>query len=283
MGTFLLLAASTLAWAGPCDTDTTGIGVGPVTVGFLDGDLGVPRRVCGRSEVAFAPGGSAVVDTANFYGHIVAGGTFDGSWAPTANTEVYASVEAVRYDSVITPISASYLGFGHVAVGATQRLWTGETAAIAVHGRVVAPTAVGLYQNAWPLGLDVGVAGTWAPVESLSVHADVGGLGSAAVSAGPAFPRGGARVTVGAAWHPVRPFALVLDVTSGFGYTAPVDVVAGSLGVRVGVGKRVGIELGAAVPLVGRERALAAGELKVNVRLGKLADSVAPVVPVPTP
>jgi hypothetical protein len=87
----------------------------------------------------------------------------------------------------------------------------------------------------------------------------------------------------GAAWRPVRPFAVVLDVTSSFGYTAPVDVVSASLGVRVGIGERVGVELGAAVPLAGRERALAAGELKVNVRLGKLPGAVETVEPVPTP
>ncbi len=279
------LAASTLvgpALAGPCEADTTGIATGPVPVGFYDGDLGVPRRVCARSEVSLAPGGLAVVDTANFYGHIVAGGTLGGSWAPTRRTEVYASVEAFRYDSVITPIPATYMGFGHVGVGVTQRLWDDDSAAIAVHGRVVAPTAVGLYRNAWPVALDVGVAGLWTPAPAWSLHADIAGLGSAAVSHGPAFPRAGARVMVGAAWQPVKPFAMVLDLASGFGYTAPVDHVAGSLGLRVGLGERVGIELGASVPFVGRERSLAAGELRVDVRLGKVGDPVTPL-PEPTP
>ncbi|MDP2314315.1 MAG: hypothetical protein Q8P41_15540 [Pseudomonadota bacterium] len=278
MGAFILLVSLVdIAYAGPCESDTLGIATGPVTVGFQDGDLGVPRRVCGRTEVGLAPGGSAVVDTANFYGHIVAGGTLEGSWAPSRRTEVYVGVEAFRYDSVITPIPATYMGFGHVNLGATQRLWENDTLALAVHGRAVVPTAVGLYRNAYPVGLDVGVAGLWAPLDTVRVHADVGGLGSAAISHGPALPRAGARVMVGGEWQPARHFAVVLDVTSIFGYTAPVDVVAGSLGLRVGIGKRVGVELGAAVPLAGRERALAAGELKVNVRLGKLEGHIAPV------
>jgi hypothetical protein len=288
MGASLLASAwlastvfSSTAWAGPCEADTTGLASGPVTVGFQDGDLGVPRRVCGRTEVAFAPGGLAVVDTANFYGHIVAGGSLEGSWAPSRRTEVFASIEAFRYDSVITPITATYMGFGHVAVGASQRLWDNDTLAVGLHGRVVAPTAVGLYRNAFPIGLDVGVSGLWAPLPTLRVHADVAGLGSAAISHGPALPRAGARVMVGGEWQPVKPFALVLDVTSGFGYTAPVDLVAGSLGLRFGIGERVGIELGASMPFAGRERALAAGELKVNVRLGKLEGYVAAPKPVP--
>lgn len=279
MGALLLLASA--AWAGPCETDTTGIATGPVTVGFHEGDLGVPRRVCGRTEVALAPGGLAVVETENFYGHIVAGGTLEGSWAPSRRTEVYASVEAFRYDSVITPIPATYMGFGHVGVGVSQRLWDNDTFAVGLHGRVVAPTAFGLYQHAFPVGVDVGVSGLWAPLPTLRVHADVAGLGSAAISHGPAFPRAGARVMVGGEWQPVKPFAVVLDVTSGFGYTAPVDVVAGSLGLRFGIGERVGVELGAAFPFAGRERTLAAGELKVNVRLGKLEGHVAAPAPVP--
>ncbi|MDP2307014.1 MAG: hypothetical protein Q8P18_13400 [Pseudomonadota bacterium] len=286
IGALVLLASvfgSSVGWAGPCETDTTGIATGPVTVGFQDGDLGVPRRVCARSEVGLAPGGLAVVDTANFYGHIVAGGTLEGSWAPSRRTEVYASVEAFRYDSVITPIPATYMGFGHVGIGASQRLWDNEAVAIGLHGRVVAPTAVGLYRNAYPIGLDIGVSGLWAPLPTLRVHADVAGLGSAAISHGPSLPRAGARVMVGGEWQPVKPFALVLDVTSGFGYTAPVDSVAASLGLRFGIGDRVGIELGASVPLAGRERTLAAGELKFNVRLGKLEGHVLPPEPVVAP
>lgn len=264
------LALSSTAWAGPCETDTTGLATGPVTVGFQDGDLGVPHRVCGRSEVGLTSGGLAVVETENFYGHIVAGATLEGSWAPTRRTEVYASIEAFRYDSVITPITATYMGFGHLGVGASQRLWDNDAFAIALHGRVVAPTAFGLYRHAFPFGLDVGFSGIWAATSTLRLHTDVAGLASAAVSPGPAFPRAGARVMIGGEWQPVKPFALVLDVTSGFGYTAALDHLAGSLGIRVGIGDRVGVDLGASLPFVGRERTLAAGELKFNVRLGRL-------------
>lgn len=280
----LLTLFAGLAWADPCaTTDSSGfatgpIPTGPVPVGYLDGDLGVAHRLCGRTEVSLGAGGLAVVDTANFYGHIVAGGTLSGSWAATDRTEIYAAIEAFRYDSVITPIPATYMGFGHVSLGASQRLWESDNFGIGAHGRLVVPTAVGLYRNAYPLGLDLGVSALWAAHRTFRVHGDVGGLGSAAISAGPALPWAGARVTVGAEWQPVRPFAVVVDLDSAFGYTDAVDHVAGSLGLRAGIGKRVGLELAASYPFAGRERALATGELRVDVRLGEL-----PEEPKPTP
>ncbi|MFN7145094.1 MAG: hypothetical protein ACK4YP_15060, partial [Myxococcota bacterium] len=109
-----------------------------------------------------------------------------------------------------------------------------------------------------------------APLSSFRVHGDVTALGSAAVSRGPAGPRGGARVTAGVEWQPARPFAVVADLNAGFGYAAPLDHVAAAIAVRAGIGKRVGVELGATLPLAGRERTLAAGELRVGMRLGKL-------------
>jgi hypothetical protein len=260
------LLLSGLAYAGPCDLPDTGVATGAVTAALYDGDLGVARRVCGRTEVALEGGGLAVVDTANFYGHIVAGGTVEGSWLANPKTELFASIEAFRYDSVITPIPATYMGFGHVGLGASERLFDNDTLAVAAHGRLVLPTAIGLYQHAYPLALDLGVGAEWAPVQVFHVHADLGGLGAAAISKGPALPGAGATATVGAEWRPGRHFALVLDGRAGFGYTAPVDVIAASLGVRVGVGKHFGIELDVTKPLAGRDRTLAAGELRAAYR-----------------
>jgi hypothetical protein len=273
----LSLLALSAAWAAPCANDNTALPAGPVAVGFADGDLGVARRLCPRTEVGISGGGLAVVETENFYGHIVTGGTLDGSWAASHKTEVFASIEAFRYDSVITPISASFMGFGHTALGATHQVWRDEKAILGVHGRLVLPTAVGLYRNAWPLAMDLGVGARWQPVRTLEVHGDIGALGSAAISAGSAGPRAGATVTAGVAWNPVKPFALVADVDAGFGYTAALDHLAAAVALRGALGQRVGIELGVTLPLAGRERALAAGELRVSTRLGPLpSDAPAP-------
>lgn len=268
----IALLALFTAQASPCSDDLSGIAYGPVSVGFQDGDLGVARRVCGRTEAALAAGGLAIVETENFYGHIVAGGTLEGSLAVSERTEVFTTVEAFRYDSVITPIAATYAGFGHVGIGATHRFVDADNVAVGLHGRGVFPTAVGLYRNAFPIGLDVGVGAAWAPLSTFRVHGDVTALGSAAVSRGPAGPRGGARVTAGVEWQPARPFAVVADLNAGFGYAAPVDHVAAAIALRAGIGKRVGVELGATLPLAGRERTLAAGELRVGMRLGKLPE-----------
>lgn len=262
-----LLAAA--AWAGPCDAPTTGIATGPVTVGFQDGDLGVARRLCPRTEVALAAGGLAIVETENFYGRIAAGPTVEGSWAFSERGEVFVGVEAFRYDTVITAIPAAYAGFGHTALGATYRFWENDAVGVGAHARTVLPTAVGLYRNAWPIAADLGVGVQWAAHPTLRVHGDATGIFSAAISPGPTLPWGGARVTGGVEWQPVQPFGVTLDLDAGFGYAAPVDHVAAALALRTGIGKRVGVELAVAYPFAGRERALAAGELRVDVLLGK--------------
>lgn len=259
------------ALAGPCDV-TTGIATGPVSVGFVDGDLGVARRLCPRTEVALTGGGFAIVELENFYGRIAAGPTLEGSWAFSDRGEVYAGIEALRYETVITPIPADYLGFGHTSLGATYRFWETEAVGVGAHARAVLPTAVGLYQNAWPVAADLGVGVQWAAHRTLRVHGDATGIFSAAISQGPALPWGGARLTGGVEWQPVRPFGLTADLLAGFGYADPVDHVAAALGIRTGIGKRVGIDLAAAYPFAGRERALASGELRVNVVLGKVGE-----------
>jgi hypothetical protein len=251
-----------------CDAVTDGFTEGPIVAGFQEGDLGRARRACTRTEASVSGTGYVIADTANFYGHIVAGGHVDGSLAITRHTELRLEIEAVRWDDVITPIASDWLGFGHTTLGVSQVLLERPTAALTLTGDVVFPTAFGLYENAHPFGIDLGVAGVWDVARPLRLHAAVSGLGSAAISHGPAFPQGGVDVTAGAEWRPAKAFGLVADVQSGFAYTAPVDVVAAGLGLRFGV-KQVGISLEGMVPLAGRERALASAELRVAGRFGR--------------
>lgn len=250
-----------------CDLlPTAGLSTGPVTATLADGGLGRARRVCARSEVGGAAKGLLLVDTENFYGHVVAGAVFDGSWALDEKTELFGQLELVRYDSVISAATASYLGPGHTTLGATRRLDDDGPFAWGVTGKLVLPTAFGLYRNAFPLALDVGPV---AQVGSGMFRAHGGLLlkGSVQASRGPAFPRAGLSPTLGGAFVPGKAFAAVLDVQSSFLYDAPVDHLSLAPGLRFAA-KRVGIDVAATLPLAGRERALTGIELRTVGRLG---------------
>lgn len=258
----MLALLASLAFASPCLDD--GMPEGPVIGGFLDGDLGSPHRACGRTEAGFDGSAYAVIETENFYGHLIGSGTFDGSVA-LGTTELFATLEAVRYDSVITPIPGSYLGLGHTTLGVSHQVSSSDTRVLAVNGRLVLPTAFGLYHNAYPLAADIGFATRLKAAERLFVNTQLGLLGSLAVSGAPQ-PRGGVAATLGGEWRAGRAFALALDVNGTFGYTAPLDVLAAALGIRFSDGKRFGFEIAATVPLVGRERSLATLDLRASVR-----------------
>jgi len=256
------------AMADVCDEIGYGMAQGPVTAGLLEGDLGRARRVCSRAEVGLSGGGLLVVDTMAFYGHLLAGFTLDGSLPIGQRFEIFGSVEALRYQQVITPIPASYLGFGHTALGASYRFVARPKWSLAVHGKVVLPTAIGLYRNAWPLASDLAVAVLLQLRPGIRVHAEAGVADSVALSKGPAYPEIGAVVTAGIELQPFHGFAFVADVHGGFGRQAPVDVVAAALALRFSDGKRFGFDVGATVPLAGRERAAMTLDLRASLRLG---------------
>ena len=263
IGLLTLLAGP--AWATPCEIED-GMPVGPVTAGLLEGDLGRGHRACPRSEAALGGGGMAVVDTANFYGHLQAALVLDGSLRIAEHTEIFAALELFRYDQVIGAIPATASGLGHTAFGLSQLLVIRDNLAISSSGKIVLPTASGLYDNAWPYAADVGLAGAWTPHQRVRVHGYASLLGSVALSDGPGQPRGGVLMGVGAQARVARPFAIAGDLTAGFGYEAPVDVIAAGLALRFVVKGAYGIEGGATVPLAGRERALATADLRLSWR-----------------
>lgn len=241
-----------------------GLPTGPVSAALLDGGLGSARRACPRTELAIAPRALLLVDTPNFYGHIVAGLQLDGALALDADTELFGRLELVRYDSVISAVTSSALTPGHTTLGATRVLHD-EGLALAWTSKLVLPTALGLYRGAWPIGLDTGLAGQWAS-GPWGVHGQLTVLGSAALSRGPALPRAGLAPVLGGAVRPTPGVEVVLDVQSMFLYTAPIDVVALAPAVRLGLGDAWGAALGGTVPLAGRERALTAVDLRVTWR-----------------
>lgn len=266
-----------VALASPCEQLPDGLPDGTLTPWLVDGGLGRAHPVCARDELGVGAQAYLVADTANFYGHIQLAGVIDGRWAATDRVEVFGAVEAVRYDQVIGALTSDALGIGHTTVGASVAAWSNEEHALAVNAKAVLPTAVGLYENAWPIGADLGLGWVWARSERLRVHGQVTALGSGAITAASAQPRVGATVNAGAEWRFVKPLALVGEVDAGFAYTAPVDHLAVGVGLRAKVGKRGGLELGGVVPLAGRERALASAGLRGSWRLGKLPDEPVPV------
>ena len=69
---------------------------------------------------------------------------------------------------------------------------------------------------------------------------------------------------------PAPQFAFVADVLGQFGYAAPVDVFAAALALRFSDNKRFGFEVGATIPIAGRERAAVRIDLRASVRFGPI-------------
>lgn len=264
------LLASPLAHADPCDAYGYGIPQGPVVAGLQEGDLGRGRRVCERTEFGVGGGGALIADLANFYGDLSAGLTLDGSLA-LGRGELFASFQAFRYELVLEDLAASAVGLGETALGGGYRFLATDRFTLGVNGKVVLPTAAGIYQNTWPFGWDVGLSGLVEVHPRVHLHGHAGVLASAAASKGPTQPRVGGVVTVGADLRPAPGFALVLDLHGDFGYTAPLDVLAGGIGLRFSDLERFGFEVGATLPLAGRDPTAVSLDLRASVLLGAYA------------
>lgn len=256
------------AGADPCRAFRYGMPTGPVLAPLLDGGLGRAHRVCGRSEVAVRGGGLLAIDKPDFYGRVTAGLNLEGSYAPTRTTEVFAGLEALRFDTVISSLAASRLGLGHTYLGAAHRSVLGERTSLGVNGKLVLPTAPGLYHNAWPVSLDLGFAGQFAPTGWLHFHGQIGLLATVVASRVAPSVRLGAALTGGAEFLPIRRLAIAADLHTMVGYTDVLDTVAGAVALRTSGLRRFGLELAGTVPFAGRLRTQAAVMLRASVYLG---------------
>ncbi len=241
---------------------------GPVVAAFQPGDLGAPRRLCTRDELAFGGGGVIVADADHFYGHIVATGDLSGSYAVREDTELFFNAEIVRSDGILGAIGSSSLAPGHLSLGAMHAFAPLDNFGGALHGRLVLPTAIGVYQHGHPFGLDVGFTMAQPLVGRLYAHEDVTLFGQAVFGGGTGGLRGGVGVLAGVEWSAGKAFGLVGDVHAGFGYATAIDEVSIAPGFRFAGGKHFGAELSALVPVVGRARTpLAAADLRLSWRL----------------
>lgn len=250
----------------PCATDLRSRPIGPLQVSALDGQLGMPYRACPRAEVAIGGDALIVADTANFYGNVRASGRLRASMLLDPNVEGFVSWEPLRYQTVISSVSAAYLGLGYLSYGVTARISAEKGRVYAITGRMVLPTTSGLDQSSQPLGLDVGMTGAWQADANFRFHMWAVLLGSLGIGAGPPEPRGGVRLGGGVDWRPYEWIAFVLELASGFGYQDGLDLVAAQAGVRLALGTEVGLELSGSLPFFG-VRAFDSGALPLAATL----------------
>lgn len=245
-----------------CDAWNDGVAQGPVAAGLVDGDLGAGQPVCPRTALGLDGTGSAIIETENLYGRIVATGKLTGSYVLNDRLSLYGSLEAVRLDTIITAISVTGLGPGYTDLGGSYRLLANDHAALAVHTTFVLPTAFTIDKHSFPLGWDLGLDAVYAPKDTLLLHGSlVPGVG-VALGGGPAFPTYGVNLDVGAEWKPFHRFGFVLDGISAFGRTDVLDYAGVGVGFRGGVGEHFGLSFEARAPLVGRARELASVDLR---------------------
>ena len=230
--------------------------------------LGVPRRACLRSEISLAGDAYLIARPADFYGNIRIGARLSGSVVVHPQIEVWGSFEVLRYQSILSAVSSSYLGLGYLSLGTTAQILDDGERAWAVYVRTQLPTTTGLDQNSFPFGLELGTTGEWNAHPNLRLHGWVSVFGSLGISElAPPLPRGGLRVGGGLDWIPFEWLSFMLEVQSGFGYRDGLDFLALSGGARLGLGDVIGVDLNVIWPFVGAELALLGAQLGVSGRL----------------
>lgn len=269
LATALLLP--TTAWADPCTLMGDGMPTGPVDPTFHDGDLGAARRGCLRSEVGIGVGGRLTVETANFYGYIAGGLQLDGSVKLGDRFEVFAKIDAPRIDLAIASLSRMALGVGPLSGGFAFTQEVRDDLAIGTHAAVMLPTAYGGYQHTSPMGAELGINLTWQGAPILLLHTSLVGYTAFGVGAVPADPEFGMTANLGIEVRPTQVFGFVVDLDASLFYVETVDHIAPGIGLRFSDGKRFGFELGARLPVYGRERALVTLGARTSVRIGPIA------------
>lgn len=252
-----------------CTLWSDGMPVGQVGASLYESPAG-SDRVCPRSSLSLSERPYLLADAPNFYGHILLGTELAGSYAHTEKLELFGSLEVLRNDTVISAVSSSYTGLGDATLGARYVLVSDTYTAAALHGHLVLPTAIQLYDSASPFTLDLGGSVRHVLTDHLHLRGHLDLIATTHVGPGPTNLRIGFAPTVGLDWRAGKAFGLTADLANSFGYDALYDYTALGLGFRFAGGDRFGSELGVRLPLAGRERALAVAELSVGVRLGAL-------------
>ncbi|OGQ10183.1 MAG: hypothetical protein A2138_18635 [Deltaproteobacteria bacterium RBG_16_71_12] len=261
----LLLIASAIASAAaqaasPCDGRA--LPEGPVPTGFEQADFGVVRRACPRTELGLSGVGRAVVEQENFYANLRGGARLDASMQPLPQLELFASGEGFVFNQVIQSYRATHMGLGDTSIGATLLAFARNGFALAPTARLDLPTALGLYQNSFPVGLEAGLLGLVVPFEELRLHGGLLGAATWAVTAADSDDRGAIISNVGADLVLDDWVAVVADLNAQALHRADLDRLTVGLGARFAFFDGLGLELGAVIPVAGAERNLASFVLR---------------------
>jgi hypothetical protein len=264
-------ALTTTLWTAParadvCDDAEGGLMLGPVPASLQGGSLGAPRRACPRTTVFTGVSGGAIVEPENFYGNLGGSLAIGGSYAFNDRVELYGSIEPVMYQQLISAFTADFLGVGHTSVGATWQALSAGDLVVGATTRLTLPPPIGLYQNAWPIGLDAGVVFTLSPWEPLRLYGEAGGLGTVMVGGGDPLPRAGLFAVGGAELVFWNWASLVAEAKALALYEDDLDHLTASLALRARIWAGLGAELYAGAPVAGRERTLATFGLRVGYR-----------------
>jgi hypothetical protein len=267
LAVLLLLPATARAEGGCEQWIAPALAEGPITFGFQSADVATGRRACPRTEVGLGVQGGAIIETANFYGAVTGAGLLSGSYAVRPDLEVFATLEALRFQFVQNAtLTGTTLHLGQLTVGGTWMALTRGPFVLSPSARLQLPTSFASPRTR-TVGAEVGAAMLYRPTNRFEVHGYAGVDASMGLGAGPALPRAGFLMNVGTEYALCSGFAAVLDANVHFGHRAVLDYVAPALGLRFRAGEHFGAELGASLPLLGAERALAIGGLKLTYRM----------------
>lgn len=244
---------------------------GPAPVSFEAAALGRPRDACLRRELALQTAARATVESDDFYGHLGAAALLSGRWALDPELELFADLELLRWELALSSLNADRLGLGPTSVGAAWRALSEERGAVTPFARLTLPTSTGGARGGRDLALELGAAVRWQALERLAVRGTALVLGRATLdSPAGAEPGFGLVASAGLEWRiagePGRGLGLGLDLTAQVGLYDPLDHLAVSPVLRY-AWSRLGLELGAAVPVLGEERALGLVSLRAAWRL----------------
>jgi hypothetical protein len=258
-------AASSAHAASPCDSRQ--LAEGPVQAGYSQGDFGVARGACPRTEVGLGVGGRAIIENENFYGNVRGGARLDASMQPFPQLELFLTTEPLVYNLVIQSFKASHLGLGETSVGGTLLAFGRQSFALSVTTRLDLPTSIGYHGNAWPIGLEAGLLMVLEPVDELRFHGGLlGGLRTAFSKADPdtrgaVIANAGVDIVIDDDW-----LALVADLNGQALERGGLDHLSLGVGLRFVILDEVGLDVGANIPLAGAERNLASFLLRTSYR-----------------
>lgn len=244
---------------------------GPAPVGFLPSRFGVGVAACAHDELELGAAARAIVEPSDFYGNLSAAALVAGSLTFLERGAVFGSFEVLRYQTVISSLTASMLAPGRPTVGASWRFVESDAWVVTGFGRSLIPTDAFPYENAKPFGVDAGAALQLRLTEAWTGYGTFAALATGAVSQGPADLRFGFTTILGATFRPTHGFALVTEADARFGRGSALEYLALGAGLRVHLDRR-GFELFVKVPVAGRERSLATLGLRLRYDFGVALD-----------